>query len=339
MSKMNPIPAKRSRSLLARALSKGLGGVALAAIALSAACAFAQSFPDKPIHLIAPMAPGGAVDTIARLVGQQLSVQIGQPVVVENKPGAGGAVAAGFVARANPDGYTLFAADTGQLSINPSLYKTLPYDTSKPFVPVMEAVTTPLFLAVNASLPIHSVKELIAYAKTHPLSYGSTGIGSVHHLSVESLALQTGMKLTHVPYKGASPAAVALAAGEVNVAAASLSSLRPYLATGRIRLIAVTTRNRATVMPDVPSMAESGVAGYDVAVGIGFVLPPGTSQSVASRLHDGLVKAMASPDVKQKLEALGWEIRAGSQQQYAQQIKEDTTKYRKVIDATGTRVD
>jgi len=285
------------------------------------------------------MAPGGAVDTIARLVGQQLATQLGQPVVVENKPGAGGAVAAGFVARSTPDGYTVFAADTGQLSINPSLYKSLPYDASKPFVPVMEAVTTPLFMAVNASLPVHSIAELITYAKTHSLSYGSTGIGSVHHLSVESLAQQTGMKLTHIPYKGASLAAVALAANEVNLAAGSLSSLRPYLESGKIRLIAVTTRSRSPVVPNVPSVAESGVAGFDVAVGIGFVLPPGTSQDVASRLHEGLTKAMAAPEIKQKLDALGWEIRAGSQQQYEQQIRNDTAKYRRVIDTAGLHVD
>ncbi|MCY0855115.1 Bug family tripartite tricarboxylate transporter substrate binding protein [Cupriavidus sp. D39] len=339
MSKADPIPLKGSHRLVSRLLRKGIGGISIAVVVLGATAALAQDLSKKPIHLIAPMAPGGAVDTVSRLVGQQLSIQLGQPVVVENKPGAGGIVAASFVARSSPDGFTVFAADTGQLSINPSLYKALPYDVSKPFVPVMEAVTTPLFLAVNASLPIHSVKELIAYAKAHPLSYGSTGIGSVHQLSVESLAQQTGMKLTHVPYKGASPAAVALAANEVSLAAASLSSLRPYLDSGKIRLIAVTTRNRAAVMPNVPSVAESGVAGFDVAVGIGFVLPPGASQSVANRLHDGLAKAMASPDVKQKLEALGWEIRAGSQQQYDQRIRSDAAMYRKVIEAAGLRVE
>jgi tripartite-type tricarboxylate transporter receptor subunit TctC len=329
----------RNRRTFTHVLRKALCAAAAAAFALTSTGASAQAYPDKPIRFIVPMAPGGGVDVISRLVGQQLATQIGQPVIVENKPGAGGAVAAGFVARSDPDGYTIFVADTGQLSINPSLYKKLSYDADKPFVPITEAVTTPLFLAVNASLPVRSVKELVAYAKANHTSYGTTGVGSVHHLGMESFALQTGVKLIHVPYKGAAQAVVALATGEVDAAFSALPSLKPHLDSGKIRVIAVTTPNRVPLMPDVPTVAESGVPNFDVSVNIGFVLPPGTPQNLATRLHGDFIKALSAPEIRQKVAALSMVYRGSSQQQYTQQIKEDTVKYRKVIDSTGVRMD
>ena len=320
-----------------RFIKKNFAVAAAVAIALPGAGAFAQDYPNKPITFIVPMGPGGGVDTISRLVGQQLSSQIGQSVVVENKAGAGGAVAASFVARANPDGYTVFVADTGQLSINPSLYAKLPYDASKPFVTITEAVVTPLFLAVNADLPVKSVKDLVDYAKKNSVTYGTTGVGSVHHLSMERLASQSGVKLTHVPYKGAAQAVVALSAGEVNVAFSAMPSLKPHVEAGRVRIIGVSSSSRLPLLPDMPTVAEQGLPGFDAAPGIGFVLPPGTPDAIATRLHGEFVKALAAPKVKQTIEAMSMVPRNSTPQEYAKQVQTDADKYRQVIQKVGIK--
>ena len=321
----NPL-TRRWRALAAAvALVAGLGTAGAA-----------QDYPSQEIHFVLPMAPGGGVDTVSRAVAQKLSERIGQPVVVQNKPGAGGLIAASYVARAQPDGYTVFVADTGQLSVNPSLYKNVPYDTSKPFVPVTEAVSAPLFLAVNAALPVHSVQELIDYAKAHPQTpFGSTGVGSVHHLGMQLLATRAGLDMVHVPYKGASQSTMALVAGDVPVALSALPSLRGHLEAGKLRLLAVATPERSVLMPDLPTIAESGLKDFSVAVNIGFVLPPATPDSIAQYLYEQIGEVMKDPALQKQLMTMGLVPMMNTPAEYGRNIEADTVKYREVIEASG----
>jgi tripartite-type tricarboxylate transporter receptor subunit TctC len=299
--------------------------------------AFAQPYPNKPLRFVVPMAAGGSVDIVSRSVAQVLSQKLGQSIVVDNKPGAGGSLAAAYVSSAAPDGYTVFVADTGQLSINPSLYKKLPYDTNKLFVPVTEAVAAPLYLAVNSELPIKSVQELIAFTKAQsaPLTFASTGVGSVHHLGMEYLASKTGMKVNHIPYKGGSPAATALAAGEVQAAFLALSSLKPFLASGKVRILAVGTSQRNPATPDIPTVTEAGVTDFSVAVNIGFVLPPNTPDAIAQKLHNGILEALGAPEVQKQLASLGFVPIGNTSAQFGQNIQNDLAKYRTMIKLTG----
>ncbi|CAN5514369.1 tripartite tricarboxylate transporter substrate binding protein [soil metagenome] len=310
----------------------------VAALALTdGPTAFAQAYPDRPVRFVVPMAPGGSVDVVSRAVAQVLAQRLGQSVVVDNKPGAGGALAASFVSGAAPDGYTVFVADTGQLAINPSLYKKLPYDARMPFVPVTEAVAAPLYLVVNSSLPVNTVQEFIAYAKAQnaPLAYGSTGVGSVHHLGMEHLASATGIKVNHIPYKGAAQSSAAVAAGEVQAAFSALPSLRPLIAAGKVKVLAVALPARTALTPEVPTIAESGVKGFDASVTIGFVLPPRTSDAIAQRLQREIIQALATVEVQKQLAALGLVPMGNTSAQYGQNIESDTVKYRDLIKLTG----
>lgn len=303
----------------------------------SISSAFSQPYPNKPLRFVVPMAAGGSVDVVSRSVAQVLSQKLGQSIVVDNKPGAGGSLAAAFVSNAAPDGYTVFVADTGQLSINPSLYKKLPYDTNKLFVPVTEAVAAPLYLAVSSEVPVKSVQDLIAFTKSQsaPLTFASTGVGSVHHLGMEYLASKTGMKVTHIPYKGGSPAATALAAGEVQAAFLALSSLRPFLASGKVRVLAVGTSQRVPATPEIPTVTEAGVSDFSVAVNIGFVLPPNTPDAIAQRLHRDILEALGTPDVQRQLASLGFVPIGNSSAQFGKNIQADLAKYRAMIKLTG----
>ncbi len=325
-------------TLHARSINKFLAAM-LTTVCLLGASSFtvAQPYPNKPLRFVVPMAAGGSVDVVSRSVAQVLSQKLGQSIVVDNKPGAGGSLAAAYVANAAPDGYTVFVADTGQLSINPSLYKKLPYDTTKLFVPVTEAVAAPLYLAVNSELPIKSVRELIALTKAQsaPLAFASTGVGSVHHLGMEYLASKTGMKLNHIPYKGGSPAATALAAGEVQAAFLALSSLRPFLASNKVRILAVGTSQRNPATPEIPTVMEAGVSDFSVAVNIGFVLPPNTPDAIAQKLHRDILEALGTPEVQKQLASLGFVPIGNTSAQFGQNIQTDFAKYRAMIKLTG----
>lgn len=303
----------------------------------TASLSWSQNFPDKPIRFVVPMAAGGSVDVVARAVAVPLAKRVGQPIVVDNKPGAGGSIAAGFVANASPDGYTVLVADTGQLSINPSLYKKLSYDPSRRFVPITEAVSAPLYLAVNAELPVKSVQELIAYARAAkaPLSFGSVGIGSVHHLAMEMFLTRTNLKMTHIPFKGASQSAVALAAGEVQLAISAMASLRPLIAAGKVRLLAVTSPKRAPQSANVPTIAESGVPGYAVTANVGFVLPPSTPPAIADALYREILSMLDTDEVQTQLTSMGLVMLKTAPAEYAKTIQEDTEKFREAIRITG----
>ena len=300
----------------------------------------AQMFPSKTIHFVVPYGSGGSPDVMSRVLAQKLSENIGQPVVVDNRPGAGGIIAAEAVAKAAADGYTLFIADTGHVAINPSLYAKLPYDPIKDFTPVTLAVTTPLFLAATATLPIQTVKQLIDYANSKPgLPYGSSGNGSPHHLGVELFKLLTGVKMTHVPYKGVAQSVPALVAGDVAVLFAALPSLSPHVRSGKVRLLAVGTAARTPLMPEVPTLAESGAPGFEIDADIGFLAPAGTPREVVQKLNSEILKVLHAPDVKQRLAGLGIDVAGSSPERYAEAIRAKIQRYGKLVKDAGARVD
>lgn len=300
----------------------------------------AQGFPSKSIRLVVPYGAGGGPDVLARVIGQKLSENVGQPVVVDNRPGAGGILAAQAVMNAPADGYTLFVADTGHVAINPGVYPKLPYDPIRDFTPVCLVVSTPFFLAVNASLPIHSVKELVDYAKANPgLPYGSSGNGSLHHLGMELLKSMAGIGLNHVPYKGVAQSVPALITGEVAVIMAALPSLAPHVKSGKIRLIGVGTPQRANIMPEVPTIAESGVAGYELQAEAGFLAPAGTPREVVVKLNAEVIKALRQPDVVARLASQGVEVIGTTSEQYGESIRARMQKFGKLVKEVGVHVD
>ncbi len=314
---------------------------ALACVLLSIAfeCA-AQDFPSKPIRFVVPYGAGGGPDVIARVIGQKLGESVGQQVIVDNRPGAGGIIAAELAMKAPADGYTLFVADTGHLAINPALYPKLPYDPLRDFAPVTLAVSTPLFLVAHGGLPVTSVGQLIAYAKSHPgLPFGSSGNGSVHHLGMELVKLMAGVDMTHVPYKGVAQSVPAVITGDVAVIIAALPSVLPHLKTGKVRLLGVGTAKRTPVIPDVPTIAEAGLPGYEIKVEIGFMVPAGTPRDLIARLNGEIVKVLNTPEVAKRLTGLGIDPVGSSSERYAEVIRADQQKFGKLVKDSGARVD
>ena len=315
---------------------------ALAAIALllGMGTALAQGYPNKPIKLVVPFPPGGSADVLARNVGDKLSKSMGQPVVVENKPGAGGIPGATAVATAPADGYTLLFANTN-IAINPSLYKKLPYDTATAFAPVVLMVQVPNLLLVPAQLEANNVKELVALAKAKSgnLNYASAGNGTFPHLAVEMFKLHSGAPLTHIPYKGAAPALNALLAGEVQVLSNDLVTATQHVKSGKLKALAITSATRAPTMPDVPTMAEAGLRDY-VAVGWqGIMVPAGTPAAAVERLNAEINKALADPEVKASLASQGLIVAGGTVQQFAEFLKQDTARWAATVKASGASVD
>ena len=320
-------------------LTAVLAAVLCGLISIASECA-AQGFPSRSIRFVVPYGAGGSPDVIARVLGQRLGENLGQQVVVDNRPGAGGIIAAEIVAKSPADGYTLFIADTGHVAINPSLYPKLPYDPLRDFTPVTLAVSTPLFMAVNAALQIGSVKQFIDYAKAKPgVLYGSSGNGSSHHLGMELFRLLTGVNMTHVPYKGVAQSVPAVITGDVAVIFAALPSLAPHVKSGKIRLIAVGTAKRTPIMPDVPTVAESGAPGFEIDADIGFLAPTGTPREVVTKLNAEIVRVLGSPDITQRLAGLGIETVGTSPEHYADAIRAKIIKYGKLVKDSGARVD
>ncbi len=308
-------------------------------LSIASECA-AQDFPSRPIRFVVPYGAGGAPDVMARVIGQRLGENVGQPGVVDNRPGANGIIAAEIVMKAPADGYTLFIADTGHVAINPSLYPTLPYDPLRDFAPVINAISTPIFLAANAALPIRSVRELIDYAKAHPgLNYGSPGSGTPHHLGMEQFKLLAQVNMTNIPYKGVAQSVPALMVGDVAVTFAALPSLAPHVKAGKVRLIAVGSANRTPLMPDLPTIAEAGLPGFVIKAEVGFLAPAGTPRDVIAKLNSEIAKVLAAPDVVQRLSALGIDTIGGTPQQYAESIRADMQSYAKLVKDARQRVD
>jgi len=313
--------------------------LALLAAVMSFECA-AQAFPSRPIRFVVPYGAGGSPDVLSRVIGHQLGENLRQQVVVDNRPGAGGIIAAENAVKSPPDGYTLFVADTGHVAINPALYKDLPYDPRKDFAPVTLAVSTPLFLAVNAQLPIENIRQFIDYAKAHPgLTYGSSGNGSPHHLGMELMKLLAGVNLSHVPYKGVAQSVPAVVAGDVAIVIAALPSLAPHMKAGKVRLIAVGTLKRTPIQPNVPTVDESGVPGYEIDADIGFLAPAGTPREVIGKLNSEIIKVLNTPDVTQRLATLGIDVLGTTPDEYAEAIRTKIQKYGKLVRDSGARVD
>lgn len=293
--------------------------------------AAAQDYPNKPIRMIVPLAPGGAADLLARFVSQGLTVSLGKPVVVENRSGGGGNIGSDFVAKSAPDGYTLLLAGIPQ-AIGMSLYKKLPYDMAKDLAPVIQAATFPSIIAVHPSLPVRSIKELLALAKSRPgqLNYGAN-TGSPNHLGMELL----NVKMTHIPYKGAGPVVTDLIAGHIQLAALGFPGALPYVQAGRLRAIAVTGTKRSPLLPDVPTVSESGVPGYSVTSWYGVFAPAGTPQEIIGKLNTDISAALKNADVTNKLTALGAEVATTTPEEFGRIVRDEIKKWAKVVQTSG----
>lgn len=306
--------------------------LAAAIAALAPSGASAQSYPNQPVRIVVPFAAGGAVDTVARVVGQKMSESLGQPVVIENKPGAGGNLAADTVARSAPDGYTVLLTTNGH-AISPALYRTLPFDAVKDFIPVTQLIESPLLLVASNKLPANSVQELVALSKQKPgtLNYGSTGIGNPLHLSMELLKKETGADITNVPYKGDAPLNTALIAGEVDLAIVPVATGRVNVDNKLVKGIAVTSASRSKALPDLPTVAEQGVKGFDMGSWQGFFVPAKTPDAIVQRLYQEAKKALAAPDVRERLAKFVAEPVGSSPAEFAKKFNEDVAKYAKIV--------
>src|SRR6185295_13562447 len=292
---------------------------ALVASLLAGAAALAQDYPAKPLRLVVPFPPGGGNDTVARVIAQRMSPALGQPVVVDNRPGAGGSVGAEAVAKAPADGYTLFLAGVGSHAVNPNLHPKLPYDPVKDFAPITLIASAPSVLVVNPSIPARNVAEFTAYARANPgkLNYASNGNGSAAQLAATMYESMAGVRMVHVPYKGIAPALTDLLNGEVQLMFGTIVALVPHLQAGKLRALAVTSRKRSVLLPDVPTLAESGLPDYQAGSWYGVLAPAGTQRPIIERLHGTIVKALQQPDVAQRLAAEGAEVIGSTPEEFA----------------------
>jgi tripartite-type tricarboxylate transporter receptor subunit TctC len=302
----------------------------------AASAALAQAYPNKPIKLIVPFAPGGFTDVVARILGQKLSVSLGQPFVIENKAGAGSTIGTDFVAKAAPDGYTLVMVSTTHV-ISPAIYPKLPYDPIKSFTPVGKLVDSAYVLMVNPKVPVNSVADYIALAKAQPdkIHYASSGNGSSQHLMGGMFASMTGTKLIHVPYKGSSGAASDLVAGIVESSFAGVPNAMAQVPAGRLKALAVTTAKRIPQLPDVPTMQEAGVPGYEASVWLGLLAPVGTPKEIVARLNAEIAKVMNSPETKKELYAAGVESDISSPEALGALMNREMDRWGKVIKDAG----
>jgi tripartite-type tricarboxylate transporter receptor subunit TctC len=313
----------------------------LTVFALVALPAFSQSqYPARPVRLIIPFPPGGGTDTMARGIAPKLSEFLGQQVVPENRGGAGANIGAEIAAKSPPDGYTLMLA-TITNAIGATLYHKLNYDLVRDFAPVTQLATTPHVLVVHPSVPVKTVKEFTALARSRPgqLSYSSSGSGSAAHLAGELYSSLTGTKMVHIPYKGGGPSMIALVGGEVSVCFATMPSAVGYVRSGRLRGIAVTTDKRSPSMPELPTIAETGVKGYEAGSWYGLSAPAGTPKEIISRLHTETLKVMALPDVKDRLFKAGFEVVTSTPEQFAAFTRDEIQKWGKLVKAANMKAD
>ena len=315
-----------------------------AALALALACtgAIAQSYPTRPIRLVVPYPPGGPLDIMARAIGQKLTEAWNQPVVVDNRAGAGGNIGADLVAKSPPDGYTLLMGAVATHAINPSLYSKMPYDPVKDFAPVALVAQVPNILVVNPAVPAKTVRELIELARAKPgyLNFASGSTGSTGHLAGELFNTMAGVKMVHIPYKGAAPATADLLAGQVQLMFDNLASALPNVKAGKLRALAVTTLARSPAMPDLPTIAESGLPGFDLTTWFGLMVPAGTPPEIVAKLNAEVVRALNANDMRERLEKMGAEPPANNTpEHFAAFIRAEAAKYARVVKDSGAKVD
>jgi len=311
-----------------------------AAVCLAAhafATAAAPPFPAKPVRIIVPFAPGGPTDIVARTVGQQLTLALSQPVVVDNRPGAGGVVGADLAAKSAADGYTLLLCSTGAMAINPGLLASMPYDPVRDLAPITLVVTIPYLLLVNPAYPAQSVKELLALTRARPgqLNYGSAGTGTTSHLAMELFRSMAGIQVTHVPYKGSAPAATDLVGGQLQLLFDAPPSSLPFVRSGRLRALGISTLRRTPLLPDMPTIHEAGVPGYEVLTWSGICAPAGTPKAVVARLNEAIVQGVTSRETRDRFAALGADVVANSPDEYRKFILAELAKWSRVIREAG----
>ena len=338
---MSTIFPTRRRAVLVRAAGVAAGLVVALTTLVAPQPASAQAYPTKPVRMVVPFPPGGSLDIAGRLIAQKLSEAWGQTVVVENKPGAGGNIGADLVAKSPPDGYTILLGALSTHAVNPSLYKTMPYDAAKDFAPITLIAVTPNVLVVNASSPVNNVKEFIAYAKANPgkLSFGSGSNGSAGHLAGELFKVETGTDAVHIPFKGGAPATQALLAGDTQFMFDNLANAMAQVKAGKLKALAVTTAKRSPLVPDLPTMAEAGLPGFDISTWYGFFAPAGTPPAIVAKWNADVTKILNSPDVRAKIVADGAEPSPNTPEQFAQMIAAELAKYAKIVKASGAKVD
>jgi tripartite-type tricarboxylate transporter receptor subunit TctC len=303
--------------------------------------ASAQDYPNRPITLVVPFPPGGSTTIVGRIIADKMSEVLGQSIVVDNRGGAGGSIGSRAVSKSAPDGYTILLGYSGTLAIGPTLYGNVGYDPRKDFDPIGRIGTAPNTLVVHPSVPVHSVRELIAYAKTNPngLNFGSAGIGTVSHVCGEYFASAAGIKLTHVPYKGTGPAIIDLLGGHIPMAFAPVPATHDNAKSGKLRMLAVTSAIRSTLLPDVPTIAEAALPGFEAVLRYGLVAPPGTPRPVIARLNSALNIALGSDDVRSHLAIEGAEPLPSTPEEYAADIDREETQWSKVVKASGAKAE
>lgn len=321
------------------ALNKITGSLVLLALVSTVAPVHAQPYPTKPIRMVVPSAPGSGPDLIARVVAQKLTESLGKPVVADPRPGAGGSLGAEIVAKSPPDGYTLIMGSAGSHSVNSALYPKLPYDAVKDFAPISLVSTAPNILIVHPSLPVKSVKDLVALARAKPgdLTFGSGGNGSTAHLSGELFRVLAKVNMVHVPFKGAPAAVIGVMTGEISLAILNLPPALPHVRSGKLKALGVSTAIRSSAVPDIPTIAEAGLPGYDAGTWYGLLAPAGTPGDIIARLNAELVKGLRSAEMKKRIAAEGGDVIGGTPDEFTAVIKRDIEKWTRVVAASGAK--
>jgi tripartite-type tricarboxylate transporter receptor subunit TctC len=332
------LPNPRLMSRICSCVIPGMLVLLSVAMALPAG---AQAYPSRPVKLVVPFPPGGSLDITGRLIAQRLSEMWGQSVVVENKPGAGGNIGADFVAKSPPDGYTILLGALSTHAVNPNLYAKMPYDAVKDFAPITLIATTPNVLVVNAATPVNNVREFVAWTKANPgkLAFGSGSNGSAGHLAGELYKVDTGTDAVHVPFKGGAPATQALLAGDTQFMFDNLANAMAQVKAGKLKALAVTTAERSKLVPELPTMAEAGLPGFDISTWYGLFAPAGTPMAIVAKWNADVTKILTTPDVRAKLMADGAEPAPDSPEQFAQMIARELAKYARIVKASGAKVD
>ena len=315
-------------------------GALLAALIVVAGNAQAQTYPAKAVRVVVPYSAGGPLDDVMRVVGHRLTEMWGQSVVVDKRTGAGGSIGAEFVAKAVPDGYTLLLGNAGPMTINPGLQKKLAYDVARDFAPVSQLTASPMVLVVHPSLPVKTVPDLVRLAKARPgqLVYASAGIGNLQHLAMEEVQARAGIRMNHVPYKGAPPALIDVMSGQIDLMFANIVGVLQHIKSGKVRAVAVSSVKRAAVLPDVPSI-EDTFAGFDATGWTGVFAPAATPKEIVAKLHADITSVLARPDIRERFGEQGAEVVAGTPEQLAAFVRRESALYAKIIQSSGIKVD